>query len=161
MRTTPIIFQLPCMSPRDRARLADQGQTAEQVETLLKTQEPPAAPKTATNDAPSITVHADPNISDNAPATPSFTVNDPSVNLATARDMDRWNFNENNSPQPQAAADAFDFNALPLQNNFTWEMIGLGLEEPLPPQESIDELLDSLLSSSSCAVSRLETDTPL
>lgn len=23
---------------------------------------------------------------------------------------------------------------------FTWEMIGLGLEEPLPPQESIDEL---------------------
>lgn len=25
-------------------------------------------------------------------------------------------------------------------NNFTWEMIGLGLEEPLPTQESIDEL---------------------
>lgn len=24
--------------------------------------------------------------------------------------------------------------------NFTWEMIGLGLEEPLPPQETIDEL---------------------
>jgi hypothetical protein len=27
-----------------------------------------------------------------------------------------------------------------LPNNFTWEMIGLGLEEPLPPQETIDEL---------------------
>jgi len=23
---------------------------------------------------------------------------------------------------------------------FTWEMIGLGLEEPLPPQDTIDEL---------------------
>lgn len=61
--------------------------------------------------------------------------------------MDRWQFNNgNNSPQPQAAADAFDFSGLPMQNNFTWEMIGLGLEEPLPPQESIDELLDSLIS---------------
>ncbi len=26
-------------------------------------------------------------------------------------------------------------------NTFTWEMIGLGLEEPLPPQDTIDELL--------------------
>jgi hypothetical protein len=25
-------------------------------------------------------------------------------------------------------------------STFTWEMIGLGLEEPLPPQETIDEL---------------------
>lgn len=27
-----------------------------------------------------------------------------------------------------------------MDNSFTWEMIGLGLEEPLPPQETIDEL---------------------
>ena len=27
-----------------------------------------------------------------------------------------------------------------MSSNFTWEMIGLGLEEPLPPQETIDEL---------------------
>ncbi len=26
------------------------------------------------------------------------------------------------------------------ETNFTWEMIGLGLEEPLPPQETIDDL---------------------
>ncbi|ROW11056.1 hypothetical protein VMCG_01094 [Cytospora schulzeri] len=110
-----------------------------QVETLLKTQEPTAAPKTVVNDTPSITVQADPKISDNATTTPSFTVSDPSINLATDRDMDRWHFNGNTSPQPQAAADAFDFSSLPMQNNFTWEMIGLGLEEPLPPQESIDE----------------------
>jgi hypothetical protein len=25
-------------------------------------------------------------------------------------------------------------------STFTWEMIGLGLEEPLPPQDTIDEL---------------------
>lgn len=27
-------------------------------------------------------------------------------------------------------------------NQSAWEMIGLGLEEPLPTQEAIDELLD-------------------
>lgn len=33
-------------------------------------------------------------------------------------------------------------------NTFTWEMIGLGLEEPLPPQETIDELYVYLLTHS-------------
>lgn len=55
-------------------------------------------------------------------------------------DLDRWNFAGDQSPQPPAPPDSFDFSAIPMQNNFTWEMIGLGLEEPLPPQESIDEL---------------------
>ena len=32
-------------------------------------------------------------------------------------------------------------------NTFTWEMIGLGLEEPLPTQDTIDELYASLLVS--------------
>ena len=40
--------------------------------------------------------------------------------------------------------DNFDFNTTMnmnnVGNNFTWEMIGLGLDEPLPPQETIDEL---------------------
>lgn len=45
-----------------------------------------------------------------------------------------------------SALDDFDFNAsidMPMSNagtNFTWEMVGLGLEEPLPPQQTIDEL---------------------
>lgn len=63
--------------------------------------------------------------------------------------MDRWHFN---GESPQAAnMDDFNFAAagnMPmgmdnmgnLPDNFTWEMIGLGLEEPLPPQETIDEL---------------------
>lgn len=58
---------------------------------------------------------------------------------------ERWHFNNGESPQ-QGPMDDFNFNAnmgMPVNNmpgNFTWEMIGLGLEEPLPPQETIDEL---------------------
>lgn len=63
-------------------------------------------------------------------------------------DMDRWN----HTPDSPRAAQAEDFNfnanpnpslAIPVNadgSNFSWEMIGLGLEEPLPAQESIDEL---------------------
>ena len=29
---------------------------------------------------------------------------------------------------------------LGMDENFSWEMIGLGLEEPMPTQEAIDEL---------------------
>lgn len=41
--------------------------------------------------------------------------------------------------------DDFSFNGnismgINVDNSFTWEMIGLGLEEPLPPQDTIDEL---------------------
>lgn len=68
----------------------------------------------------------------------NLTVPEPPISLA---EPDPWQFTGDNSPQPpQSAPDTFDFNAIPMQNNFTWEMIGLGLEEPLPPQESIDEL---------------------
>ena len=34
--------------------------------------------------------------------------------------------------------------ASPLDDGMTWEMVGLGLEEPLPTQEAIDELFVSL-----------------
>ena len=37
-----------------------------------------------------------------------------------------------------------DFN-LSLDANFSWEMIGLGLEEPMPMQEAIEELYDNRL----------------
>jgi hypothetical protein len=74
--------------------------------------------------------------------------------------MDRWQYN---GESPQAGTvDDFGFNSsgggnntnnatnnsnnnMPMginnvSSNFTWEMIGLGLEEPLPTQETIDEL---------------------
>ena len=31
---------------------------------------------------------------------------------------------------------------LDLEQSFSWEMIGLGLEEPMPTQEAVDELYD-------------------
>lgn len=58
--------------------------------------------------------------------------------------MERWQFN-GESPQT-ATVDEFNFNStVPIgmsnmNGNFTWEMIGLGLEEPLPTQDTIDEL---------------------
>lgn len=67
-------------------------------------------------------------------------INVPNAFPPNKTDVDRWNFAGDRSPQPPAPPDSFDFSAIPMTNNFTWEMIGLGLEEPLPPQESIDEL---------------------
>lgn len=37
--------------------------------------------------------------------------------------------------------------ASPFDDGMTWEMVGLGLEEPLPTQEAIDELSVSARST--------------
>ncbi|KAM0396180.1 hypothetical protein ACHAPZ_008405 [Fusarium culmorum] len=108
-----------------------------QVETLLKTQEPPQnVPKpvnVAMSGPPQTASPANLNIS-NAP-----------IHLTGDHNMDQqWNFTDK-SPQ-QGVMEDFNFNAsmdMGMNNvggTFTWEMIGLGLEEPLPPQETIDEL---------------------
>ncbi len=74
-----------------------------------------------------------------------FNVANPSIAIASDRDADRWHF-PGDSPQPQPTMDDLTFNASMNMGmniddtNFTWEMIGLGLDEPLPPQETIDEL---------------------
>lgn len=118
---------------------------AEQVETLLKTQEPGSS--TAAADlAKQMNIGVNGGSSSNAQAAASanFNVTNPSINIASDRDMDRWHFN---GESPQAPAiDDFNFQtniSMGMANvdaNFTWEMIGLGLEEPLPTQEVIDEL---------------------
>ncbi|KAM0563886.1 hypothetical protein ACHAPJ_000093 [Fusarium lateritium] len=108
-----------------------------QVETLLKTQEPPQnIPKNlnvAVPGPPQTTSPANLNIT-NAP-----------IDLTGDHNMEQhWNFTDK-SPQ-QGTMDNFNFNTsldMGINNvggTFTWEMIGLGLEEPLPPQETIDEL---------------------
>jgi hypothetical protein len=77
-----------------------------------------------------------------APA--NFNVTNPSITIASDRDLDRWRYN-GESPQGNGL-DEFNFTSnMPMNMNsmdpsFTWEMIGLGLEEPLPPQDKIDEL---------------------
>ena len=116
----------------------------EQVETLLKTQD--VTPTAGAEKAKAISVPIDttPKPAQPPAAVPDFTVPDPSIGIASSRDMDRWNFN-GESPQ-NAPLDDFNFNSNmsmglnSMDGNFTWEMIGLGLEEPLPPQETIDEL---------------------
>lgn len=117
---------------------------SEQVETLLKTQDPTAAvgdaskkPVVPTLENGAARAHARSVGSNYAVA------NQPLV-VAGDRDMDRWQYN-GESPRT-AAVEEFNFNGnmpMPMSNmnnNFPWEMIGLGLEEPLPTQETIDEL---------------------
>ncbi|KAL7628267.1 hypothetical protein AAE478_002466 [Parahypoxylon ruwenzoriense] len=115
-----------------------------QVETLLnKTQEP------TFNVGPDVTktpkLIFEQNRNQRPAATPNFNVSNPPISIPNDRDMDRWNFN-GESPQAGGGLDEFNFsgnmpmNMSGMDNSFTWEMIGLGLEEPLPPQETIDEL---------------------
>ncbi|KAK5651768.1 hypothetical protein OQA88_11730 [Cercophora sp. LCS_1] len=119
-----------------------------QVETLLKSQDGPTTSPDGTKALPTTidaTTAQPPN--QHAAAAANFTVTDPSIGIASSRDMDRWHFN---GDSPSGGIDDFNFNStIPLNipgsignvdSNFTWEMIGLGLEEPLPPQETIDEL---------------------
>lgn len=47
-------------------------------------------------------------------------------------------FSETISPGPDAFQGAS--NSHSAEGDFSWEMIGLGLDEPLPPQDVMDEL---------------------
>ncbi|KAK4250505.1 fungal-specific transcription factor domain-containing protein [Corynascus novoguineensis] len=116
-----------------------------QVETLLKTQEISSSSDGAKGIPLPLDGTAKPPLNQHTAATANFNVTDPSIGIASGRDMDRWNFNAADSPNNPPLED-FNFNGGMnmgmggVDNNFTWEMIGLGLEEPLPPQETIDEL---------------------
>lgn len=133
-----------------------------QVETLLKTQDPILATGTSSSrciptispsggggddDVASATHAADqgPDAAVSARAA-DININDPSISIAKSRDMHRWQYTPESPPQ-LGSMDEFNFNSRMVMDlgdvgstNFTWEMIGLGLEEPLPPQETIDEL---------------------
>ncbi|KAI0100662.1 fungal-specific transcription factor [Nemania sp. FL0031] len=112
-----------------------------QVEELLKTQEPSSSTSPETTKTPSAAFEQP--RSQQAPAPAAFNVANPSMPIGE-RDLDRWRFN-GESPQGNGL-DEFNFTSnIPMgmsnmDPSFTWEMIGLGLEEPLPPQETIDEL---------------------
>lgn len=115
----------------------------EQVETLLKTQDPAAV----TPELPQTTFsNAQRNVSGvalNSVPAGDFNISNPSLNIGNGVDTDRWGFN---GESPSAPIDSMAFTTdLNMgmgidDSTFTWEMIGLGLEEPLPPQETIDEL---------------------
>jgi hypothetical protein len=107
---------------------------------LLKTQDPPvtspeSAPNTFTSNVSGVGLRS-------VPAT-DFNITNPSIGIVGGVNDERWRLN-GESPQPPLDEISFptDINmGMGLDDNtFTWEMIGLGLEEPLPPQETIDEL---------------------
>lgn len=115
----------------------------EQVETLLKTQDPvvttPELPQTNFGSGQR-------NVSGvglNSVTAGDFNISTPALNIGNGVDTERWGFN---GESPSAPIDNMNFTAdlnmgMGLDDNtFTWEMIGLGLEEPLPPQDTIDEL---------------------
>jgi hypothetical protein len=70
-----------------------------------------------------------------------FAANTPPL---AAVNPDRWGHNGDSPIQPPMDDLTFttDMNmGMGIDDStFTWEMIGLGLDEPLPPQETIDEL---------------------
>ncbi|KAF5870051.1 putative binuclear zinc transcription factor protein [Botrytis fragariae] len=102
-----------------------------QVENMLKSQEPTATtPSPSTSNASGAGLRTAP--------TPDLNVPSPNIGV----DGERWRYN--NDAQP--ALNDMGFSAtigmgMGLDDfPSTWEMIGLGIEEPLPLQEVIDEL---------------------
>lgn len=105
-----------------------------QVETLLKTQDPPVTtpeiiPTSFTSGAALGSVPAG-----------DFGIPNPTAGILGT---ERWRYNGESPPQPMdnmGFPEGMDMGMGLDDNTFTWEMIGLGLEEPLPPQDTIDEL---------------------
>ncbi|KAH8889536.1 hypothetical protein GQ53DRAFT_218441 [Thozetella sp. PMI_491] len=116
-----------------------------QVETLLRSQDVSTPTSDATKNLTINVENGAAKQNQRAAAAANFNVTDPSIGIPSSRDVDRWHFNAAESPQA-GNVDDFNFNGnMPINvpnvdSTFTWEMIGLGLEEPLPPQETIDEL---------------------
>ncbi|RYO73852.1 hypothetical protein DL766_010638 [Monosporascus sp. MC13-8B] len=134
-----------------------------QVERLLNTQEPSRNASADVTKTP--TVSFEPSQSHMTAATANYRVPNPNIAIASDMDLDGRqtdaDSSQNNANNNVAATatsvdgggsgggnngiDDFSFGGnmsigMNHMNNFTWEMIGLGLEEPLPPQETIDEL---------------------
>lgn len=110
---------------------------------MLKTQEPvPPAKEVAPGSFTST------NASGTTPRTipaADFGIANGPINIVNGVGAERWGFN-GDSPVQQPPMDDLTFTGdmnmgMGIDDStFTWEMIGLGLEEPLPPQETIDEL---------------------
>ncbi|CAG8950541.1 hypothetical protein HYFRA_00002748 [Hymenoscyphus fraxineus] len=115
-----------------------------QVETLLKTQEPIANPPKEVAPGSFTTSNA----SGTTPRTvsaPDFGIANGPINLVGGVGTERWGFNGDSPGQPPPIDDLTFGGDMSMamgidDSTFTWEMIGLGLEEPLPPQDTIDEL---------------------
>ena len=104
--------------------------SVEQVETLLKNQDTPESNKENTRqDAASAYVAN----------TIQQGINESNAYLGTGN-KDTLNFPESISPGPDSFQTNGSANAHAADGEFPWEMIGLGLDEPLPPQDVMDDL---------------------
>jgi hypothetical protein len=114
-----------------------------QVETLLKTQDPPATTPEAVGSSFASGQGGVSGIGLRPIPATDFGVQ-PSIGIVNGVNDERWRYH-GESPQPPLDDLGFTGGDLNMHmglddSTFTWEMIGLGLEEPLPPQETIDEL---------------------
>lgn len=116
----------------------------EQVETLLKSQDPSEQPPKSSTDGsqPNFTISSQPPMYSGLGAT--ATAGASMGNLEVPQMMSPLG----GSPQ-DLGPDAFSFDETMMAtdggmvgegNSFPWELIGLGLEEPLPPQDTIEDL---------------------
>ncbi|RFU35919.1 hypothetical protein B7463_g324, partial [Scytalidium lignicola] len=103
-----------------------------QVETLLKSQDTTVTvPENTTGlGIPPV------------PAT-DFSMSNAPLNIANDINPDRWRLHDDSPQQPMDDLTFSTTMNLDMglgDNSFTWEMISLGVEEPLPPQDTIDAL---------------------
>lgn len=126
---------------------ANSRRTPAQVETQLQTKAKEKKPPT-----PSESSRLQDQIGFPSPTDPPFKSNsgDGNTEMYTMgipgpaeRFFDNMALPNDNSPVPDILPDLNPM-ASPLDDGMTWEMIGLGLEEPLPTQEAIDELFVTL-----------------
>ena len=107
-----------------------------QVETLLKTQDPPESTKGSAAEVPPARTPLNPNGPfQGVPDLSSLA--DEMVDVTVP-----FNDNFGDVQQDQPMGDP----SLGITEDFSWEMIGLGLEEPLPNQDVVEELYVPLLA---------------
>lgn len=128
----------------------------EQVETLLKTQEPPElSEQQQKSPSPTTTV--------SYPTFPTEPAPPPtSTNFIIESNLNSMNDYTLPTGTPMGGISTeygFDQPALPTENadTYPWEMIGLGLDEPLPPQETIDDLYIPSINMSKVYSALIET----
>ena len=113
----------------------------EQVETLLKTQD---SPVTAPEGVSTSFATAPSNV--NLAGLQSIVTSEfqhSTSGVLNGLHTEAWRFNKDSPQQPMddlAFTTDMTMGMGLDDSTITWEMIGLGLEEPLPPQDTIDDL---------------------
>lgn len=115
----------------------------EQVETLLKTQEPEQQQR---RPSPANNASSQSFPSTSAPTSTNFIIES---NLNSMNDYALPTETSMGGMATDYGADGMNFDhpgmsAVPAEA-YPWEMIGLGLDEPLPPQDTIDDLYVQIL----------------